>query len=73
LSAAAAFVIRSLMERPELQTADEIAGAPQAQGETDGDGVRAGLHELQRRGLAAEDAEHRWHLTDSGRAAQQPG
>jgi hypothetical protein len=71
LSAAAAFVMRSLMEHPQLQTAEEIAGAPHAQGEIDADGARAALHELQQRGLAAENADHRWHLTESGRAAQQ--
>jgi|tagenome__1003787_1003787.scaffolds.fasta_scaffold12603157_1 hypothetical protein len=71
LGAAAAFVMRSLMEHPHVQTADEIAAAPHTPGEIDADGARAALHELQRHGLAAEDAGHRWHLTDSGRAALQ--
>jgi hypothetical protein len=71
LSAAAAYVIRCLMERPQRQTAEQIAAAPHAQGEIDADGARAALHELRQCGLAAEDADHRWHLTESGRAARQ--
>jgi hypothetical protein len=71
LGAGAAFVIRSLMEHPELQTAEEIADAPHARDEIDAEGARAGLGELGSHGLAAEDADGRWHLTDSGREAQQ--
>jgi hypothetical protein len=71
LSAAAAFVMRSLMEHPQVQTVEEIAAAPHTQGEIDADGARAALHELKRRRLAAEDADHRWHLTESGRTARQ--
>jgi hypothetical protein len=67
LSAAAAFVMRSLMEHPQAQTAEAIAAAPHAQGEIDADGARAALQELRQRGLASEDANRRWHLTESGR------
>jgi predicted ABC-type transport system involved in lysophospholipase L1 biosynthesis ATPase subunit len=72
LSAAAAFVMRSLMEHPQLRTAEAIATAPHTQGEIDADGARAALQELQQHGLADEDADHRWHLTEAGRAARQP-
>ena len=67
LSAAAAFVMRSLMEHPQARTAEAIAAAPHTQGEIDADGARAALHELQQRGLASEDADRRWSLTESGR------
>jgi hypothetical protein len=70
LSAAAAFVIRSLTDHPELQTAGEIAGAPHADGQIDAGGARDGLRELGDRGLASEDADGRWTLTESGRQAQ---
>jgi hypothetical protein len=53
-------------------TAGLSAAAPHAQGEIDADGARAALHELQQRGLAAEDAGHRRHLTEPGRAARHP-
>jgi DNA-binding IclR family transcriptional regulator len=69
LSAAAAFIIRSLQERPELQTADEIAGAQHARGDIDASDARDGLDELGRRGLAEQDADGRWSLTDAGRKA----
>jgi hypothetical protein len=72
LSAAAAFVIRSLLEHPHLQTPEEIADAPHAADEIDVEAARAGLSELARRDLAAEDSDGRWHLTDAGREAQQP-
>jgi hypothetical protein len=36
----------------------------------DRDGVRGGLDELAAKGLAAEDADGRWELTDAGRNAQ---
>jgi hypothetical protein len=70
LSAGAAFVLRSLMEHPDLQTADEIAGAPHVQGQLDADGARDGLRELSDRGLAAESADGRWSVTESGRQTQ---
>jgi hypothetical protein len=70
LSAAAAFVLRSLTEHPELRTADEIAAAPQARGEIDAAGARDGLRELGDHGLATEDADGRWQLTESGRQTQ---
>jgi hypothetical protein len=66
LSAAAAFVIRSLSEHPDRGTADEIAGA---RDELDATGAQAGLDELRQRGLAEPDADGRWSLTDQGREA----
>lgn len=68
LSAAAAFVIRSLLEHPNRQTPEEIA-APHA-GEIDAEGAGGGLAELEARGLAAQDPDGRWQLTDAGRDAQ---
>ena len=67
LSAAAAFIIRSLLERPDLQKAEEIAGERYPHGEIDASDARDGLQELGRHGLAEQDAEGRWSLTDSGR------
>ena len=64
LSAAAAYVLRSLMEHPERGTPEEIADESIDVGAA-GDGLR----ELARRGLAEEAAGGRWHVTDSGRAA----
>jgi hypothetical protein len=69
LSAAAAFTIRSLLERPDLQTADEIASGRDAHGEIDAAHARDGLQELARHGLAEQDADGRWSLTDAGREA----
>jgi hypothetical protein len=70
LSAAAAFVLRSLMERPDLHTAEEIAGAEHAHGEIDPAAASDGLRELRQRGFATEDAGGRWSITDPGREAQ---
>jgi hypothetical protein len=72
LSAAAALVMRRLMEQPDRQTAQEIADAPGATEQIDADAARGGLGELGEHGLAAEDSDGRWHLTDTGRDAQQP-
>jgi hypothetical protein len=71
LSAAAAYVIRSLMERPELQTPEDIAGGARADDAIDADGARGGLRELADHGLAEEQSPGRWHLTGAGREAQQ--
>jgi hypothetical protein len=64
LSAAASFVLRSLMEHPERGTPEEIADAS-----IDAGSARDGLRELAGRGLADQAADGRWHITDSGRAA----
>jgi hypothetical protein len=69
LGVAAAFVMRSLMERSHLQTADEIAGAPEARGEVDAEGADEGLRELASHGLAEQGSDGRWSLTDTGREA----
>ena len=71
LSGAAAFVLRSLMERPQLQTPEEIAEAPHAGDQVDSQAARGGLDELATVGLAARDADGRWRLTDAGREARQ--
>jgi hypothetical protein len=71
LGAAAAFVVRSLMERPDLQTPEEVAGAPHEGDEIDAQAARKGLAELASRGIATEGADGRWRLTDAGREAAQ--
>jgi DNA-binding IclR family transcriptional regulator len=67
LSAAAAFIIRSLHERPDLQKAEEIAGEHYSHGEIGASDTRDGLEELGRHGLAEQDADGRWSLTGAGR------
>lgn len=71
LGVASAFVLRSLMEHPNRQTAQEIADAPHAEGKIDTEGAHGALDELAAHGLAAKDSDGRWHLTDVGREAQQ--
>jgi hypothetical protein len=71
LSAAAAFVLRSLMEHPDFQTPEEIADAPHAPDHIDDETAGAALRELEQHGLTAEDADGRWGLTDAGREARQ--
>jgi hypothetical protein len=71
LSAAAAYVLRSLMERSHLQTADEIADASDGSDRIDAGTARGGLDELGSHGLAAEGPDGRWSLTGAGREAQQ--
>jgi hypothetical protein len=73
LSAPAAYVLRSLLDHPQRDTAQAIAdGAPAADG-LDAAAARDALGELAGRGLAIEGDDGRWRLTDRGRAAQQPG
>jgi hypothetical protein len=73
LSAPAAYVLRSLMEHPQRDTAQAIAdGAAAAEG-LDTATAHHGLGELAARGLAVEGEDGRWRLTDRGRDAQQPG
>lgn len=59
------------MERPQLQTPDEIADATDASDGIDAGTARGGLDELASHGLAAEGPDGRWGLTDAGREAQQ--
>lgn len=73
LSAPARYVLRSLMEQPHLQTADEIAEGPLAPQGIDTATLRGGLAQLADRGLAVEGADGRWSLTDAGHRAYQPG
>jgi hypothetical protein len=68
LGAAAAFVIRSLYERPDRQTAQEIAAADD---DVEAADAEAGLSELEQRGLASQDADGRWSLTERGRQASR--
>jgi predicted transcriptional regulator len=63
LNAAAAYVLRSLMEHPGRGTPNEIADES-----IDAGGVRDALGDLARHGLAEQAADGRWHVTDSGRA-----
>jgi hypothetical protein len=70
LSAAAAYVMRRLMEQ-HLQTGDEIADASHGSDQIDAETARGGLEELRSQGLAAEGSDGRWSLTEAGRAAQQ--
>ena len=70
-NAAAASVVRSLMEHPALQTPEEIADAPHAGNELDADAAGRALGELASHGLAAEGPAGRWRLTDAGRGAMQ--
>jgi hypothetical protein len=72
LSAAAAYAIRSLMERPDLRTPEEIADAPLSGETIDAETARGGLGELADHDLAVEGSDGRWELTDAGRRAQQP-
>ena len=73
LSAPAAYVLRSLMEHPQRDTAQAIAdGAPAAEG-LDTATTHDGLGELAARDLATEGEGGRWRLTDHGRAAQERG
>jgi hypothetical protein len=64
LSAAAGYVLRSLMERPERDTPEEIADES-----VDAGATRAGLRELAGHGLAEQAPDGRWHVTAVGRAA----
>jgi hypothetical protein len=64
LSAAAAYVLRSLMEHPGRDTPDEIANESIEAGT-----ARDGLRELAGRGLAEQGVDGRWRVTASGRAA----
>jgi hypothetical protein len=70
LGVAAALVMRSLLEHPDGQTPEEIAAQP-GDDAIDAEGARAGLTELEARGLASQGADGRWQLTDAGRTAQQ--
>jgi hypothetical protein len=64
LSAAAGYVLRSLMERPERGTPEEIADES-----IEAATASAGLRELEGRGLAEQAADGRWRVTAGGRAA----
>jgi hypothetical protein len=72
LSAPAAYVLRSLLEHPQRQTAEAIADAASAADHIDATAAHDGLSQLAARGLAAEGDGGRWQLTDGGRAAQGP-
>jgi hypothetical protein len=64
LSAAAAYVLRSLMEHPERGTPEEIADES-----IDAGAARDALRELAGHCLAEQAVDRRWQVTDSGRAA----
>ena len=63
LSPAAAFVLRSLHDHPELRLPEAIAAGPAAGGSIDVQAVCEALAELKRRGLVEEEDGHGWRLT----------
>jgi hypothetical protein len=67
LNAAAAYVLRSLMERPDRGTPDEIADASKDGDTITSGAAREGLDELRSRGLAEEASNGRWRLTERAR------
>ena len=69
LSAIAAWVLRSLLDHPELRTIDAIANGPGAPRATDAQQVADALAELQERGLAVEEPGVGWRVTDAARPA----
>jgi hypothetical protein len=71
LSPPAAYVLRSLMEHPQRDTAQAMADGAPAEDGIDVTQANDGLAELASRGLAIEGDGGRWELTDRGRAAQQ--
>jgi hypothetical protein len=66
LSAVASWVARSLHEHPELRLPEAIAIGPESDG-SDVPAVREALAELQHRGLAKQDDDGGWQLTERGR------
>jgi hypothetical protein len=72
LSAPAAYVLRSLVEHPEHDTAQAIAAAAPGSAGVDEPAARDALGELSERGLAAQGDGGTWQITDPGRAAHQP-
>jgi hypothetical protein len=68
LSAVAAWVMRSLHDHPHLRFADAIAAGPASDGTYDAQAVQGGLDELRSHGLAEEEGERGWRLTEPARA-----
>jgi hypothetical protein len=65
LSAVASFVFRSLHDHPDLRLPEAIAAGPEADGSYDAAAVENGLAELKERGLAEQDSDGRWRLSDA--------
>jgi hypothetical protein len=70
MSAPAAWVLRSLLEHPELRTIDAIAAGPVAPRGADAQQVADGLAELRRRGLVVEEPGIGWRVTDAAHATR---
>jgi hypothetical protein len=70
LSPSAAWVLRSLLEHPELRTVDAIVAGPAAPGRGDDSQQAAdGLAELHERGLAVKEPVSGWRATEAAHAA----
>jgi hypothetical protein len=70
LNAAAAYVLRSLTERPDRQTPDEIADASKGSDAISSGAARDGLDELRSQALAEQGPGGGWRLTEEGRRAR---
>jgi hypothetical protein len=69
LSAIAAWVFRSLRDHPDLRLPEAIAAGPASDGASDAQAVSDALAELEERGLAQQDADGGWRLTDPAPAS----
>jgi len=65
LSPAAAYVLRSLRDHPDLRLPEAIAAGPGTEGSFGVQDVRDALAELEARGLAEEEPGRGWRLTDA--------
>jgi hypothetical protein len=70
LSPPAAWVLRSLLEHPDLRTIDAITAGPAAPRRADAQQAADGLAELRERGLAVEEPGSGWRVTEAAHAAR---
>ena len=70
LTPPAAWVLRSLLEHPELRTVDAIVSGPAAPEGADAQQVTDGLAELEQRGLAVEESGRGWRATEAAQPAR---
>jgi hypothetical protein len=68
LSSPAAWVLRSLLEHPDLRTIDAIVAGPAAPEQAERQQAVDGLAELRDRGLAVEEPGVGWRVTDTAQA-----
>jgi hypothetical protein len=68
LSSPAAWVLRSLLEHPDLRTIDAIVAGPAAPERAERQQAVDGLAELRDRGLAVEEPGVGWRVTDAAHA-----